>query len=197
MAEQQEQKVITGDEPDLPVSGDGSRTGRAVALARLLHHECTQLLRLFREKESFFEDYTPQGGRIVSLSSDSEQPSTEERVLLQHSALRQCLGMLHCVIVKEVEEWGEVEGDYESMRNTVSQRLEYLLHTTKALMEAEDKILEVTPDHQCNQEVDGSAGVFALKMWIYRVLLELVHWTEHAKQTLHTLHTEREGVVEN
>lgn len=59
MAEQQEQKVITGDEPDLPVSGDGSRTGRAVALARLLHHECTQLLRLFVSYELTVSFYLP------------------------------------------------------------------------------------------------------------------------------------------
>uniref|UniRef100_A0A8C6U863 Ciliary neurotrophic factor n=1 Tax=Neogobius melanostomus TaxID=47308 RepID=A0A8C6U863_9GOBI len=186
MAEQQEH--IPGDEPEQAGSGAG-RTGSALAVARLLHRECTHLLQLFREKESFSKDYTPDGGRIVSLSADSES-STVEQVLLLHSALRQCLGLIHCVIAKEEEEWGELEGDYESMRKNVRQRLEYLLHTTKALMETDKTILEVTPDHQCTEEVDGLAGVFALKMWTYRVLLELVHWADHAAQTLHKLHSE-------
>lgn len=194
MAEQ-EQRNKTGDDPEQAGSGSG-RTGSAVALARLLHRECTHLLQLFREKESFSEDFTPDGGRIVSLSADSES-STVEQVLLLHSALRQCLGLIHCVIAKEVEEWGELEGDYESMRKNVHQRLEYLLHATKALMETDKTILEVTPDHQCIEEVDGLAGVFAIKMWTYRVLLELVHWADHAAQTLHKLHSEREGKDEN
>lgn len=194
MAEQ-EQGNITGDEPEQ--AGSGSRqTGSAVSLARLLHSECNHLLRLFREKESFSEDFTPDGGRIVSLSADSGS-STVEQVLLLHSALRQCLGLLHHVIAKEEEEWGELDGDYESMRKNVHQRLQYLLHTTKALMETDKTILEVTPDHQCTEEVDGPVGVFALKMWIYRVLLELVHWADHATQTLHKLHSEREGKDEN
>lgn len=193
MAEQEQH--IPGDEPEQAGSG-AAGTGRAVALARLLHSECTNLLQLFREKESFFEDYTPEGGRMVSLSADSES-STVEQVLLLHSALRQCLGLIHCVIAKEEEEWGELEGDYESMRKNVHQRLQYLLHTTKALMETDKTILEATPDHQCTEEVDGLAGVFALKMWTYRVLLELVHWADHAAQTLHKLHSEKDEKAEN
>ncbi|KAK7909869.1 hypothetical protein WMY93_014553 [Mugilogobius chulae] len=191
MAAQGTQSQTPGDEPEQPGSGAG-QTGRAVALARLLHRECSHLLQLFKEKESFFENYTPDGGRIVSLSTDSEEPSTEEQVLRLHSALRQCLGLIHCVILKEEEEWGELEGDYESMRKNVHQRLQYLLHTTKALMETEETILEVTPDHQCTEEVDGSSGLFALKMWTFRVLVELVHWADHAANTLYKLHSETE-----
>lgn len=196
MAEQEQLKHFTGEQPEQAGSG-AARTGRAVALARLLHRECTHLLQLFREKESFSEDYTPGSGRLVSLSAASEEPSSVEQVLLLHSALRQCLGLIHCVIVKEEEEWGELEGDYENMRKNVHQRLEYLLHTTKALMENDETILEVTPDHQCTEEVDGTAGAFALKMWTYRVLLELVHWADHAAQTLHKFHSEKEGKDEN
>lgn len=44
MAEEDKQRQITA--PDSPGSGR-SRTGRAVALARLLHHECTRLLQLY------------------------------------------------------------------------------------------------------------------------------------------------------
>lgn len=196
MAEQEQQRHTTRDEPEQAGSG-AARTDRAVALARLLHHESTLLLQLYKEKESFTEDFSPGGGRIVSLSTASEEASTVEQVLLLHSALRKCLGLIHCVIKKEEEEWGELEGEYESMRKNVHQRLEYLLYTTKALMETEETILEVTPDHQCTEEVDGPAGVFALKMWIYRVLLELVHWADHAALTLHKLHSEREGKDEN
>lgn len=189
-----EQRASPGQEQEQAGSG---RTGRAVALARLLHRESTHLLQLFREKESFSEDFSPGGGRIVSLSGASEDPSTVEQVLQLHSALRKCLGLIHCVIAKEEEEWGALEGDYESVRKNVHRRLEYLLHTTKALMDTEETILEVTPDHQCTEEVDGPTGVFALKMWTYRVLLELVHWADHAALTLDKLHSERGGNDEN
>uniref|UniRef100_A0A8C2X3U4 Ciliary neurotrophic factor n=1 Tax=Cyclopterus lumpus TaxID=8103 RepID=A0A8C2X3U4_CYCLU len=189
MAEQEEPQITA---PDTPVPGP-SQTGRAVALARLLHHECARLLQLYKEKETFFSDHTPDAGRIVSLSPDTEEPSTEQQVQLLHSALRQCLGLIHCVILKEEEEWGEMEGDYETMRMNVRLRLEHLLCSTKGLVETESMILEVTPDHQCNEETDGAGGVFGLKMWTYRVLLELVHWADHAAQTLHVLYAEREG----
>uniref|UniRef100_A0A3Q1B3R7 Uncharacterized protein n=1 Tax=Amphiprion ocellaris TaxID=80972 RepID=A0A3Q1B3R7_AMPOC len=192
MAEQEEQQIT---QPDPPVSGQ-SRTGRAVSLARLLHRECTRLLQLYKEKETFLSDHTPEGGRIVSLSPDSEASSAEEQVQCLHSALRQCLGLLHCVILKEEEEWGRLEGDYETMKKNVRTRLEHLLLTTKDLVETEETTLEVTPDHQCNEEVDGTGGLFGLKMWTYRVLLELIHWADHAAQTLHVLHREREGTEE-
>ncbi|KAM6959630.1 ciliary neurotrophic factor [Tautogolabrus adspersus] len=193
MAEQEEQKQIT--ELDTPVPGV-SGTGSAVALARLLHHECTRLLELYKEKETFLADHTPDGERIVSLSPDSQGASTQQQVQLLHSALRQCLGLLHCLILKEEEEWGELEGDYETLKKNVRTRLEYLLYTTKGLAETEDTTLEVTPDHQCNEETDGAGGVFGLKMWTYRVLLELIHWADHAAQTLHVYHTERGGSEE-
>lgn len=103
-----------------------------------------------KEKETFLED-TPDSERIVSLSPNSEEPSTEERVQLLHAALRQCLGLLQCVIVKEEEEWGELQGDYETLRTNVHFRLKHLLHSTKALAEMDGATLEVTPDHQCNE----------------------------------------------
>lgn len=103
------------------------------------------------DRETFLADHTPDAGRIVSLSQDLEGPSTEQQVQLLHEALRQCLGLIHCVILKEEEEWGELEGDYETMRKNVRLRLEYLLHSTKDLAETEDTTLEVTPKHQCNE----------------------------------------------
>lgn len=92
-------------------------------------------------------DHAPAGSRIVSLSSDSEEPSTEEQVQLLHAALRQCLGLLHGVILKEEEEWGKLEGDYETMRKDVRLRLEHLLHSVKVLVGTED----VSPDTQCTE----------------------------------------------
>ncbi|XP_047433167.1 ciliary neurotrophic factor [Mugil cephalus] len=192
MAEQEEQRISVQDAPE-PGS---SRTGRAVGLARLLLQECTHLLQLYKERETFLSGHTPGSQRIVSLSQDSEEPSAEEQVQLLHSALRQCLGLLHCVILKEEEEWGELEGDYETMKKTVRARLEHLLSMTKDLGETDDVTLEVTPDPQCNEEVDGAGGIFGLKMWTYRVLLELIHWANHAALTLHVLHTQREGAEE-
>ncbi|CAN9509557.1 unnamed protein product [Ophioblennius macclurei] len=194
MAEQDEQRIT---ELDAPVAG-GSRTGSAVALARLLHKECSRLLQLYKERETFLADHTPAEGRMVSLSADQDELSAEEQVQRLHSALRRCLGLLHCAILKEEEEWGELEGDYSDMRKTVRFRLEYLLRTTKALVETEDVTLEVTPDHQCNEETDGGGGggAFGLKLWTFRVLLELIHWADHAAQTLHVLHKAREGTEE-
>lgn len=104
--------------------------------------------------------HTPDGGRIVSLSHETEEPSTEQQVQLLHEALRQCLGLIHCVILKEDEEWGEQEGDYETMRKNVSARLEHLLHTTKDLAETEDP-LDVTPDHQCSEVEDSSESLLS------------------------------------
>lgn len=104
-----------------------------------------------KDKETFLESSTPDSGRIVSLSSDSEEPSINAQVQLLHSALRQCLGLLHCVIQKEQEEWGELEGDYEAMRTNVRVRLEHLLHSTKDLVETGGTTLEVTPDHHCEE----------------------------------------------
>lgn len=184
----------------------GSRTGSAVALARLLRLECGRLLELWKERETGFADHTPDGGRMVSLKSSSssssstteeeggeEEEGAETKVQRMHGALRQCLGLLHCVMEREEEEWGELEGDYALLRNTVRRRLELLLHATKALVETEAAPLDVTPDHRCSEEVDGGGGAFGLKLWTLRVLLELVHWADHATHTLHALHRERGG----
>ncbi|XP_027895129.1 uncharacterized protein LOC114158022 isoform X1 [Xiphophorus couchianus] len=228
MAEQEKQPLTASDST---VSGS-TQTGRAVALARLLHQECIQLLELFwhysssigpslfgalsrfpfgahhtnmstpnalssqsyhKERETSLSDQTPDGGRMVSLSPEATESTTEEQVQLLHSALRQCLGMIHCVIQKEEEEWGRLEDNYETLKASVRARLENLLHTTKNLLRSKDKILDVTPDHQCNEDVDGIGGTFGLKMWTYRVLLELIHWADQAAKTLHVLHEEREG----
>ncbi|KAK5848406.1 hypothetical protein PBY51_006023 [Eleginops maclovinus] len=181
---------------DSPVPGP-TETGRAVSIARLLHYECGLLMQLYKEKESFLSSFSPGGGRMVSPSPVSlEEASGEQRVERLHAALRQCLGLLHCVLLKEEEEWGEQEEDYETLKKNVRVRLEHLLLCTRGLLEGPDTALEVTPDHQGTEEPDGARGVFGLKVWTYRVLLELHHWADYAAETLHIFHTERGGTAD-
>ena len=89
----------------------------------------------------------------MSLSSFSTDLSSDEQVLLIHSALRQCLGLLECVILREEEEMGQMEGEYETVRKNVRARLEHLLYSTRTILETEEGTVDVTPDHQCNEVV--------------------------------------------
>uniref|UniRef100_A0A3P8SP18 Ciliary neurotrophic factor n=1 Tax=Amphiprion percula TaxID=161767 RepID=A0A3P8SP18_AMPPE len=151
-----------------------------VSLARLLHLECTRLLK--REGD-LLSDHTPEGDALCPCPQTRRHPVAEEQVQCLHSALRQCLRPAPLCHPEGRGRMGRLEGDYETMKKNVRTRRGAL--TT----------LEVTPDHQCN-EVDGTGGLFGLKMWTYRVLLELIHWADHAAQTLHVLHREREGTEE-
>ncbi|KAJ8383140.1 hypothetical protein SKAU_G00039180 [Synaphobranchus kaupii] len=154
-----------------------SRTGKAVALARLLHRDCTRLLELY----------------VSDINHDRYH--CNERVWLLHSALKQCLGLLEYVIGREEELEGEGDGEYESVRNSVRDRLGHLLHTTRVLLEKEEEAEMPAHDPDCNKdvEVDEGDGVFGVKLWIYRVLQELIHWTHSASEALHTFHSEREA----
>uniref|UniRef100_A0A673HLY4 Ciliary neurotrophic factor n=1 Tax=Sinocyclocheilus rhinocerous TaxID=307959 RepID=A0A673HLY4_9TELE len=171
-------------------------SGRAAALARLLHRDCTRLLQLYKERESFLSQHAPGGERLVTLALCPEALSTGEQVGHVRSALRRCMGLLECLIVREVEEMGEeLEGEYESLRKTVRDRLGHLLHSTGALLEEGEGGCPPSPPLQCTEgqdEVDGSDS-FAAKRWTYRVLLELIHWTDSASQTLHLFHSEKHG----
>lgn len=179
-------------ESDKPVP-ERPETGRVAALARLLHRDCTRLLELYNERESFPAPPVASGERLVSLSGCADAQSAVERVGHVHSALRGCLELLDCLMRRELEEMGEeLQGEYESLRRTVQDRLAHLLHSTAALLEDTAGDCQPDPDVQCSEgqdEVEGS-GSFAAKLWTYRVLLELIHWTESACLTLHTLHTE-------
>ncbi|XP_051756055.1 uncharacterized protein LOC127515919 [Ctenopharyngodon idella] len=182
-------------ESDTPVPGK-SATDRAAALARLLHRDCTRLLELYKERESFLSHHVPGGERLVTLALCPEAPSTAEQVGHVRSALRRCKELLECLISREVEEMGqELEGEFESLRKTVKDRLGHLVHSTGALLENGEGGCPPSPQIQCNEgqdEVEGS-GSFAAKLWTYRVLLELIHWTDSASQTLHVFHTETQG----
>ncbi|KAL6466856.1 hypothetical protein MHYP_G00246600 [Metynnis hypsauchen] len=180
---------------DAPAPGR-SATSRAVALADLLHQDCKQLLQLYQERESFLSQHVPEGGRLVTTDLCTDTPTTVDQVGHVRSALQRCLELLECLIVREVEEMGgELEGEYETVRKMVKDRLGHLLHSTGALLENGEGVCPPSLEFQCVQgldEVEGS-GSFANKQWTYRVLLELIHWTDSATQALHLLHSEREA----
>lgn len=173
-----------------------SATDRAAALARLLHRDCTRLLELYKEREDFLSQHAPGDERLVTLALCPEALSTAEQVGHVRSALRRCMELLECLISREVEEMGEeLEGEYESLRKTVKDRLGHLVHSTAALLENGEGGCPPSPPLQCpkgQDEVEGSDS-FAAKIWTYRVLLELIHWTDSASQTLHLFHTEKQG----
>ncbi|XP_051502065.1 ciliary neurotrophic factor-like [Myxocyprinus asiaticus] len=176
---------------------DASVPGRsAAALARLLHRDCTRLLELYKERESFLSHHVPEGERLVTLALCPEALTTAEQVGHVRSALRRCKELLECLITREVEEMGkELEGEYESLRMTVKDRLGHFVHSTGALLENGEDGCPPSPNFECAEgqdEVEGS-GSFAAKLWTYRVLLELIHWTDSACQTLHLFHTEKQG----
>uniref|UniRef100_A0A3B1KEC3 Ciliary neurotrophic factor n=1 Tax=Astyanax mexicanus TaxID=7994 RepID=A0A3B1KEC3_ASTMX len=178
---------------DAPSSGR-SDTRRAADLALLLQQECRQLLELYKERESFLCQHVPEGGRLVIPAVCEEVITSADQVGHVRSALRGCLELLECLILQEVEQMGqELEGEYETVRKTVKDRLGHLLHSTGALLENGEGVCPPSPDYQCNQDEVEGPGSFANKMWTYRVLLELIHWTDSAAQALHLLHSEREA----
>ncbi|XP_036407846.1 ciliary neurotrophic factor-like isoform X1 [Megalops cyprinoides] len=187
---------MAGEEQSGRPGSGRSRTERAVALARLLHRDCTRLLELYKEKESFPAEHSLEADRIVSVCVSAPHLTTDERVWLLHSALQQCLRLLEYVIGREEEL--EEEGEYESVRNSVRDRLGHLLHNTSALLVKEEGSSEPScdPDSTEEMQVDEADGSFGVKLWTYRVLQELIHWTHSASETLHTLHTEREAEQE-
>ncbi|KAG5848263.1 hypothetical protein ANANG_G00096620 [Anguilla anguilla] len=148
-----------------------SRMGKAAALARLLNRDCTRLLELYREREGFSPDLSLEKGRIVAL------------VLL-----------FERVIGWEIEQGFGGEGEYERVRSTVKDRLGHLLQSTKNLLAETEGITPLTPDPNNPEETDGleKGGIFEAKLWTFRVLQELIHWTQSAAQTLHSVQSERE-----
>ncbi|XP_076871365.1 uncharacterized protein LOC143521842 [Brachyhypopomus gauderio] len=183
---------------DMPAL-DPSDLTRATGLAHLLHKDCKQLLELFKERESFHSEHVPAGDRLVTFALCPEAPTSTEQVGHVRSALRQCLEMLECVISREVEEMGEeLEGEYEAVRKVVKDRIGHFLHSTGVLLENGEGFCPPSPEIQCTEvvdEVEGS-GSFAGKLWTYKVLLELIHWTDSASQALHLLHSETDAVPE-
>uniref|UniRef100_A0A3B3RU55 Uncharacterized protein n=1 Tax=Paramormyrops kingsleyae TaxID=1676925 RepID=A0A3B3RU55_9TELE len=175
-----------------PGSGRSS-TGKAVDLARLLHMDCTRLLDLYKERESFPSEDFLEDSRVVVVPLPCDNPSTDERVWILYAALGQCLGHLQKLISLE-EETGckdVTEEEYKYVRNNVHARLEHLLQSTRQfLVKDPDSGITEPPDGTGVDEADSS---FQVKLWTYRVFEELIYWTGSASRILHLLHTEREA----
>lgn len=90
----------------------------------------------------------------MTLALCPEAPSTAEQVGHVRSALRRCMELLECLIVREVEEMGEeLQGEYESLRKTVKDRLGHLLHSTGALLENGEGGCPPSPQMQCTEVI--------------------------------------------
>ncbi|KPP60588.1 hypothetical protein Z043_121399 [Scleropages formosus] len=139
-----------------------------------------------KERETFLCEVTMSKERIVAPSASLGRLPADEQLRHLHSALQQCLGLLEDVIRREKEEFGtDGSSEYGRMQNTVKDRLGHLLGSTKLLLVAGDATATLTPAPE-----KGSS--FGLKLWTYRVLQELIHWTLSASQTLHSLQSQRE-----
>uniref|UniRef100_A0A3Q2QE80 Ciliary neurotrophic factor n=1 Tax=Fundulus heteroclitus TaxID=8078 RepID=A0A3Q2QE80_FUNHE len=199
---------------------DPSRTttaARAANIAKLLLHECTLLLKSFREKENFEPN---ADGRLVSAPPASSQLDTRDKLWRLHSALEQCHRLLERAIEKEDEELGRTEtGEYENTRRTVKNRLVFLLSNTRELLRAAGGSTVLTPsvdgsqvggdfsrnvfkekrlDQKPRQEQlfsslwqsDGPTTAFELKTWVYRVFVEVEHWSKTAVTVLQELQSD-------
>ncbi|XP_059186985.1 ciliary neurotrophic factor [Centropristis striata] len=165
---------------------------RATAIAEQLHYECSILLQLYREKESFTADVTVTDGRLVSVPPPSSQLDTRDKLWCLHSALLQCRSLLERAVAKEEEELGGGKNSsYETQRKMVKDRLSYLLINTRELLKIADGTAVLTPSSE-GLELDGPTLLFELKLWVYRIFEEVDYWTKTAITTLQALPT---GIV--
>lgn len=93
MAEQEEQPLTASDSP---VPGP-KRTGRAVALARLLHYECTQLLQLYVSSPAPHRA-VPHGSSTVPLNA--VRPCAETASYLSRCCVR---GLLQTLNIRKMK----------------------------------------------------------------------------------------------
>ncbi|XP_072534694.1 ciliary neurotrophic factor [Salminus brasiliensis] len=166
--------------------GSGGQAGKAAAIARLLHDECTHLLQLYTERESL-PSFAAPGGQLVTLPTLGPQLSPAEKLCFLHAALSECRRLLDEAIKREDAEFAPEEDEYRAQRRTVKDRLGHLLLSTERLLVDGKKcaasVAEV-PD-----SVDG--GTFALKKWILQVLQDIVHWSSQTSEALQTLPGEK------
>ncbi|XP_014050906.1 uncharacterized protein isoform X2 [Salmo salar] len=143
-----------------------------------------------RKKETFAEELTIGGDRLVTVPPLSSQLSSNDMLWRLYSALQQCRNLLEHAIGRE-EGVGNDRNrtEYESQKKTVSDRLGHLLESTRLLLADGAGTAAFTPDPN-NTEIDGpvNGSPFALKLWIYRIFNELEHWTLTASKTLKDLH---------
>ncbi|KAK5866109.1 hypothetical protein PBY51_020324 [Eleginops maclovinus] len=163
-----------------------STVARAARIAELLQYECSILLELYREKESFTADILVDG-RLVSVPPPSSQLDTRDKLWRLHSALLQCRSLLDRAIAREEEELGGgKKGDYETQRKVVKDRLSYLLISTGELLKTAGGPALLTPNLE-GLEIDGPTTLFELKLWVHRIFKEVDYWTKMAITTLEAL----------
>ncbi|KAG7274516.1 hypothetical protein CRUP_025709 [Coryphaenoides rupestris] len=170
-------------------SSDGAT--RAAAIAELLHLECGHLLELYRKREYLGAD--PQvlpDPMLVSVPPASAQLEVRDQLWRIHSALSQCCCLLDRAIAREERELGLAvaaggeRDDYQKQRKTVKDRLKLLLVSTQLLLAPGGTAAPIPTD--CG-EPDKAAVLFDVKMWIYRIFLELDYWSLTAVGTLQAL----------
>ncbi|XP_056313263.1 ciliary neurotrophic factor [Danio aesculapii] len=164
------------------------RVGTSAALARLLHKECIQLLKSYRNSESL-PSSPVEGGHLISIPPLVPQLSDEEKISILHAALKECLRLLEDVITREDEEFPDEDSEYKRIRTTVRDRLRHLLASTEQMIVDGQKF-----EAEVEEELDGQAtgGSFGLKMWTVRVFQELVHWTGQTSDALSSLPAEKD-----
>ncbi|XP_043094297.1 ciliary neurotrophic factor [Puntigrus tetrazona] len=162
--------------------------GRTAALARLVHKECIQLLEIYRNSESL-PSLPADGGYLVSIPPLVPQLSDAEKISILHAALKESLRLLEDVITREDAEFSGEDSEYKRKQKTVRDRLGHLLASTEQLLVDGQRF-----EAEVKEELDGQAasGAFGLKMWIVRVLQDLVHWTGQTSETLHSMPAETE-----
>ncbi|TRY65514.1 hypothetical protein DNTS_021736 [Danionella cerebrum] len=177
--------------------GWGLKPGVALLLSEFVTQDDSRLApaKLLGTFTSDLESLpSPPGGRLVTLAQCSGTASTAGRLRVQRWALHHCLKLLERLVLSEEEdEEEEEEESLEALRRTVRDRLSHLIHSTAELMRIMKDEVEEEPEGDCAQaedEVEGAGG-FAVKLWTFRVLHELVHWSEAASHTLHTIHMGR------
>ncbi|KAL6110009.1 uncharacterized protein ACO6RY_19181 [Pungitius sinensis] len=167
---------------------DLSRTAvaRASAIAEQLRYECSVLLELYTKRESFTADVADS--RLVSVPPPSSQLDASDKLWRLQSALLQCRSLLESAMAREEEELGGgKEDDYEKQKKMVKDRLSFLLNNTTELLQAAGGTAVPAPGLEGSKQLDASAGVFQLKLWVYRIFKELEYWTKTAITTLQAL----------
>ncbi|KAG7333661.1 hypothetical protein KOW79_002068 [Hemibagrus wyckioides] len=153
---------------------------KTVALARLLHRDCTQLLDLYTTRESLTSN-SVSGSQLVSIPPLTSQLTPSEKICFLHAALRKCLHLLDKAITHEDAIFPDApEDEYSKQRKTVRERLNYLVSSTERLLVGRKRC-----DAEAKDLVDG--GVFAVKKWILQVLQDVVYWSNKTAETLQTL----------
>uniref|UniRef100_A0AAY4A9M5 Ciliary neurotrophic factor n=1 Tax=Denticeps clupeoides TaxID=299321 RepID=A0AAY4A9M5_9TELE len=144
----------------------------------------SECVRLFRQKEKeTFPDSGVGEERLVTVPPPEPRRPAAENVRLLYSALSRCVCLLDRAVDREDDELGvEEDSEYLRQRKAVRERLAHLARSTKSLLQS------TVPTH-CSP--DGPTGTFALKLWIYQVLHEVVRWTNTAFEVLHSLPAEQ------